>query len=329
MNGSGNTTTLLLPLAIILGLVTGHFLPTAGETLDAFIDPLVMGLLALLFFEVRFAPLREASRHLGFLSIAWVTNFILIPILGWGIASLFFGQEPALFAGLLLYFLFPCTDWFLAFTRIAKGDVALGSVLIPINLISQLLLFPTYLSLFIGLQTSFDLIGIWGTLAEWFLLPFLGAMLLRFLLSGALPIARFRPIIRFAGSVIPWVLSALVLCIFSSHASQLTAHPGAFPLILLAVFLFFVLTWILGQLLALRFRLAQPQRVLLAMTTTARNSPLMLGLATIALPNQPLVYAALIIGMLVEFPHLTIISRLLLRKDTRIKTSPRNPITSI
>ena len=329
MNGSGNTTTLLLPLAIILGLVTGHFLPTAGETLDAFIDPLVMGLLALLFFEIRFAPLREASRHLGFLSIAWVTNFILIPILGWGIASLFFGQEPALFAGLLLYFLFPCTDWFLAFTRIAKGDVALGSVLIPINLISQLLLFPTYLSLFIGLQTSFDLIGIWGTLAEWFLLPFLGAMLLRFLLSGALPIARFRPIIRFAGSVIPWVLSALVLCIFSSHASQLTAHPGAFPLILLAVFLFFVLTWILGQLLALRFRLAQPQRVLLAMTTTARNSPLMLGLATIALPNQPLVYAALIIGMLVEFPHLTIISRLLLRKDTRIKTSPRNPITSI
>ena len=329
MNGSGNTTTLLLPLAIILGLVTGHFLPASGETLDAFIDPLVMGLLALLFFEIRFAPLREASCHLGFLSIAWVANFILIPILGWGIASLFFGQEPALFAGLLLYFLFPCTDWFLAFTRIAKGDVALGSVLIPINLISQLLLFPIYLSLFIGLQTTFDLLGMWGTLVRWFLFPFLGAMILRRILSKALPTARFERVTNLPGSIVPWLLSALVLCIFSSHASQLTAHPGAFPLILLAVFLFFVLTWILGQLLALRFRLAQPQRVLLAMTTTARNSPLMLGLATIALPNQPLVYAALIIGMLVEFPHLTIISRLLLRKDTRIKTSPSNPITSI
>lgn len=329
MNGSGNTTTLLLPLAIILGLVTGHFLPASGETLDAFIDPLVMGLLALLFFEIRFAPLREASRHLGFLSIAWIANFILIPVLGWAIASLFFGQEPALFAGLLLYFLFPCTDWFLAFTRIAKGDVALGSVLIPINLISQLLLFPAYLSLFIGLQTNFDLIGIWGTLVEWFLLPFLGAMLLRILLSRAFPIARVERITCLAGSLVPWVLSGLVLCIFSSHAPKLTTNPTAFPLILLAVFLFFVLTWILGQLLAWRFRLAHPHRVLLAMTTTARNSPLMLGLATIALPNQPLVYAALIIGMLVEFPHLTIISRLLLRKDTRIKTSPSNPITSI
>jgi len=329
MNGSGNTTTLLLPLAIILGLVIGHFLPTAGETLDAFIDPLVLGLLALLFFEVRFAPLREASRHLGFLSIAWVTNFILIPILGWGIASLFFGQEPALFAGLLLYFLFPCTDWFLAFTRIAKGDVALGSVLIPINLISQLLLFPIYLSLFIGLQTTFDLLGMWGTLVRWFLFPFLGAMLLRRILSKALPTARFERVTYLTGSIVPWLLSALVLCIFSSHAPKLTTNPTAFPLILLAVFLFFVLTWILGQLLAWRFRLGHPHRVLLAMTTTARNSPLMLGLATIVLPDQPLVYAALIIGMLVEFPHLTILSRLFLRKESRIRASPSNSISTI
>ena len=329
MTKACSCTFALLPLAIVIGLGIGHFLPASGKTLDALIDPLVLGLLALIFFEVRFAPLREASRHLSFLSLAWIANFIIIPVLGWAIATLFFGQEPALFTGLLLYFLFPCTDWFLAFTRIAKGDVALGSVLIPINLISQLLLFPVYLSLFIGLQTSFDLIGIWGTLAEWFLLPFLGAMLLRLLLSKAFSIARFERITGFAGSVVPWALSALVLCIFSSHASQLTAQPGAFPLILLAVFLFFVLTWILGQVIAWRFRLDHAQQVLLAMTTTARNSPLMLGLATIILPNQPIVYAALIIGMLVEFPHLTILSRLFLRKESHIKASPDNPITTV
>ena len=329
MSKACSCTSALLALAILIGLGIGHFLPASGKTLDALIDPLVLGLLALIFFEVRYAPLRQASRHLSFLSLAWIANFIIIPVLGWAIATLFFGQEPALFTGLLLYFLFPCTDWFLAFTRIAKGDVALGSVLIPINLISQLLLFPVYLSLFIGLQTTFDLLGMWGTLVRWFLFPFLGAMILRRILSKALPTARFERVTNLPGSIVPWLLSALVLCIFSSHASQLTAHPGAFPLILLAVFLFFVLTWILGQLLALRFRLAQPPRVLLAMTTTARNSPLMLGLATIALPNQPLVYAALIIGMLVEFPHLTILSRLFLRKESRIRASPSNSISTI
>ena len=38
------------------------------------------------------------------------------------------------------------------------------------------------------------------------------------------------------------------------------------------------------------------------------------------MPDQPLIYAAIIIGMLVEFPHLTALSYLLLRKK-----SPANP----
>lgn len=321
-----NITSSLLPLAILLGLGFGHFLPTFGKSLGTLTDPLVLCLLALLFLEVQLGSFRGASHHLGFLSLAWVTNFIFIPVLGWGIASLFFGSEPALFAGLLLYLLFPCTDWFLAFTRIAKGDTALGSFLIPINLISQLLLFPIYVSLFIGLQTTFDLLEMWGTLFRWFLLPFLGAMLLRLLLSRALTNARFEPIPHLAGSVVPWLLSILVFCIFSSHATKLTAHPTAFPLIMIAVFLFFVLTWLLSEFLAWRFRLGRPQHVLLAMTTAARNSPLILGLATIALPNQPLVYAALIIGMLVEFPHLTVLSRLLVRSESLFMHSPGNSV---
>ena len=52
------------------------------------------------------------------------------------------------------------------------------------------------------------------------------------------------------------------------------------------------------------------------MTTAARNAPLMLGLTTAAFPEQPLIYAALIIGMLVEFPHLTALKHLLLRSNT-------------
>ena len=54
------------------------------------------------------------------------------------------------------------------------------------------------------------------------------------------------------GTAVPWVLAALVLCIFSSNASELTKHPSAvFPLILLAVFLFFLLTWLCGEFFGL------------------------------------------------------------------------------
>lgn len=70
-----------------------------------------------------------------------------------------------------------------------------------------------------------------------------------------------------------------------------------------------------------------------APTTAARNAPLMLGLTTAAFPDQPLIYAALVIGMLVEFSHLTALKHLLLRKKggsasppSTVSTSPiRNP----
>ena len=209
----------------------------------------------------------------------------------------------------------------------AGGDVALGSVLIPINLISQLLLFPIYIALFIGSDTSLDFIGIGITFGQWFLIPLLLAMLVRFLLSKVLGTDRFEPIPSLVGSSVPWMLSALVFCIFSFHTPQLVIHSQTFPFILLAVFLFFVLTWLMGEFFARSFRLSRPKHVLFSMTTTARNSPLVLGLATIALPDQPLVYAALIIGMLVEFPHLTLLSRFLSRPRNRINPSEGNPVT--
>lgn len=323
----GNALSILLPLAILLGIGTGKFLSSIGERLGGLIDPLVLSLLALMFFEVRFAPLRKASNHWGFLSLTWLINFILIPVLGWGLASLFFGSQPALFAGLLLYFLFPCTDWFLAFTRIAKGDIALGSVLIPINLISQLLLFPVYLSIFFGSQISLDLMETWRTFGQWFLFPLVAAVSFRFLLSKVLSTDRFEPIPLYIGSLVPWVLSLLVFSIFACHTTQLIENPSILLPVLLAVFMFFVLTWLVGEFFAKRFQLARPQHVLLSITTTARNSPLMLGLATIALPDQPLVYAVLIIGMLVEFPHLTLLSRLLLRQDRSVSPSGGYPVT--
>ena len=317
----GTVLTVLLPSAMLLGLGFGTLFHGSGEELGVLIDPLVLTLLTLIFFEVRFARLRIASDQLTFLFLAWVTNFILIPILSWGLASSFFSDQPALFTGLFLYLLFPCTDWFLAFTRIAKGDVPLGSILIPINLISQLFFFPIYLAMFISSETSFEVVDTWRMFWQWFLIPFLGGFLIRFILSSVLSSDRLKSVTTFAGSLIPWFLSALVFCIFSCHTLELAAYSSTFPFILLAIFLFFFATWLMGEFFKRFFRFTGPQHTLFAMTTTARNSPLMLGLATIALPDQPMIYAVLIIGMLVEFPHLTFLSRIVLVPNNSLTTS--------
>ena len=324
----GNITPLLLPVSILFGFALGTFLPGISQSTNPWIDPLVLTLLFILFFEIRFDPIPEISENRSFICLVWVTNFLIVPLFAWGIATLFFKGQPALFAGLLLYMLFPCTDWFLAFTRIAKGDVALGSVLMPINLISQLLLFPVYVSFFIGLQSDFNLSSIWPTFGQWFLLPFISAMVIRYLISRFFSPPRLDFFLKSSGTAIPWVLAGLVFCIFSAHTSQLLSYPRVFALVLLAVFLFFLFTWFIGEFLARRFQLTRPQHVLLAMTTTARNSPLMLGLATIVLPNQPMVYAVLILGMLVEFPHLTLLSNLFKRRAQLSPSSLNNTATT-
>jgi len=287
-----------------------------------FVDPLILALVSLLFFEISFVKLLEAKKHLRFLSIAWVANFILIPLIGWGIASLFLSGKPLLYTGLLIYFIAPCTDWFLGFTRLAQGNTALGSVLLPVNLITQLLLFPVYLALFAGKEADLDLASVGNTLWQWFFMPFIGAVATHQILKRIMPGDLFAQILRFANSLVPIVIAALVLCIFSGNIGTMVENATAFLVILAAVFIFFVATWFLGGFLSRRFKLAYPEHALLTMTTAARNAPLMLGLTTAVFPGQPLIYAALIIGMLVEFPHLTALKHLLLRQYSVFPSPP-------
>ena len=305
----------LLPGAIAAGLILGSCLPGMGPSLGSLADPLLFGLLALLFLEVRFKPLFRARRNVRFLVLAWCANFVLIPLLGWGIASLFFPRTSPLFAGLLLYFLFPCTDWFLGFTRMAKGDVSLGTVVLPLNLITQLVLFPVYLGFISSVNADTGSSGLQGTLTQWFLLPLGCALLVRFLLSRLAALKAFRRGESFSGKLVPWVIAAVVVCLFAENTTTLAANPFAFVKILFAVSLFFLFSYAIGEVLARRFRLPYEQHALLAMTTAARNAPLILGLTMVALPDEPLIHAALIIGLLVEFPHLIVLVRLFSRKE--------------
>ena len=318
-------TTLLLLAAIVLGSAIGSLAPERGAALSTWTDPVILVLVSLLFFEVRFEALARAAGHWRFLALAWVANFVLIPVIGYGIASLFLSGQPLLLTGLLIYFMAPCTDWFLGFTRMARGNVGLGSVLLPLNLISQLLLYPVYLGLFTAHAAGTDMGSLFASLWQWFLLPFAGAVVAHQVLRLLLPAAVFERLLRLAGALVPVVIAALIICIFAGNIGTILENPGAFGLILAAVFIFFVCTWFLGELLSRRARLAYPEHALLTMTTAARNAPLMLGVTAAALPDQPLIYAALIIGMLVEFPHLTALRHLLLRRAPHSPDAPPAP----
>ena len=369
---------LLMLAAIATGAAIGHWAPGTGQWLGDHVDPTLLTLVGLLFFGVRFDELRHVPRNLPFLALALGVNFLLVPAIGHGVARLFMADHPLMMVGLTIYFMSPCTDWFLGFTRFSGGNVALGTTLIPLNMLTQLLLYPVFLQLFAtgaaapagpamshGLEPGL----IAETLQQWFLLLLLLAiglhLLLRVLLSqtstrsarltstaGSATIAhtevpantdavvnlkntgRFERPIGFAGPVraVPfrlpafdtvlaladratlWVLALLVMQIFAGNIETILGHASVFAQLLGAVFVFFVLTALLGEGVSRLAHLKHPEHALLTMTIAARNAPLMLAVTLTALPGQPLIYAALIIGMLLEFPHLTILQRLLVRQ---------------
>lgn len=317
-------TSTLLVVAIIAGSLIGHFRPEAGAWLGDRVDHTLLTLVSLLFFGVRFGALVQAVGQMRFLIIPLLANFVLVPLIGYGVASLFLSGHPLFMVGLIIYFISPCTDWFLGFTRLSGGNVALGTTLIPLNMIAQLLLYPVYLQLFTRHLVQVEAGTLGDTLLNWFLVPLAIAVVLhqggRWLLGKA----RFTRVLQVADQATPWVIALLVLEIFAANIPVILAHRGVFAWVLLAVFVFFVLTFLLGEGISRLFRLRYPEHALLTMTIAARNAPLMLAVTMAALPNQPLVYAALVIGMLVEFPHLTALRRLLLA--TRRRRDSQHPL---
>ncbi|MEM7075254.1 MAG: arsenic resistance protein [Pseudomonadota bacterium] len=303
--------------AIILGSLLGLFDPDFGAGLSQGTDATLLIMLGLLFFEIRLKAFAVAASDLRFIALAWGANFLVVPVIGYAIASLFLSGQPLLFTGLLIYFLAPCTDWVLSFTRMARGDTALGAALLPINLVTQLLLFPVWLWLFAHPGNGLDRAAVADIVTQWFLLPFLSAQTLRLSLERLLPEHALQRVYGVAGALIPCVTAALVLQIFAGNIVTIAAHALILGTAGLAILCFFVATYALADMLARQTGLRYEQHALLAMTTAARNAPLMLALTAVALPGQPLIYTTLIVGMLVEFPHLIALKQLLLAKAAR------------
>ncbi|QNE48350.1 symporter [Glaciihabitans sp. INWT7] len=316
--GSASLTTLLFLGAILAGSLAGSIVPGSREVLGGVVDPLILLLVGSLFFTVRLDGLPALRRAPRTVLLALSMNFLLIPVIAFTLTLLLPGE--ALRIGVLIYCLFPCTDWFLGFTRMAAGETSIGAALIPLQMTLQLALYPVWLAVFTGHQVSSTIGAVAPALLTWFAVPAGAAIVARVFLLGAPPRVSRHRILGTVDRAIPFVISAVILCLFAANVETILHNLAGFAWVLLVVFLFFVATYVLGQTVGRVFRLRYPEHVLLTMTTSARNAPLMLAVTTVALPNQPVVYAAIILRMLIEFPHLTVITHLLRRRAPALTT---------
>ncbi|MFN3978777.1 MAG: arsenic resistance protein [Caldilinea sp.] len=298
--------------AVFVGLALGQ-VPVVAQNAANLILPLLMLMLTGVFLHV---PLRNFKNAFQFRDVAIASlmiNFAWTPLFAWLLGWLFLSDQPALWVGFLMLMVTPCTDWYLVFTGISKGNLLLSTALLPVNLVLQLLLLPVYLLVFAGAVFPLDLKLILESIALVLLLPFFLANVLRYL------IVRYRSDSWLEQSVLPSVqpaqivvLALAIVAVFASEGQAIVQRPQELLQLLLPILLFFGGNLALAVVVSKWLKSNFANFVSLSYTTLARNSPIALAIAVVAFPNEPLVALALVIGPLIELPVLALISQVLL-----------------
>jgi ACR3 family arsenite transporter len=268
--------------AITIGLIVGVVAPSLGAAVEALLWPSLAALLYVTFTQVPLNHLPEAFRDSRFMAAILLSNFILVPLLVW-VLLLVVPDQPAVRLGVLLVLLVPCTDWFITFTHLARGDTRRAITVTPVNLLVQIALLPLYLWMFMG--ESFAEILSANRIVTVFVVLIGVPLALAFLTEvwSERRGARASVVERLAWFPVP----LLALVVFLIAASQVEAVAGSVSVlghVLLAFLLFLVGAAAIGIVVARLFSLPVPQARTLVFSVATRNSFVVLPFA-LALPT--------------------------------------------
>ena len=290
--------------AVIIGLLFSNIEIIAQNSaylINIFLCLMLFGL----FLEVPLNEIKDSFKNIKFTSTSLIINFIWTPLFGYFLGSLFLKGNVDVLIGFFMLILTPCTDWYLVFTKLAKGDLTLSLSILPINLVLQIILLPIYLVIFFSSANTMDYTQLAYSLLIVIIIPFLAAQIVKFILNDNL---KEKASEVFTNLQI-WFLALAVFCIFASQGELLFTNLDSVVKIFIPLIIFFIANTIIDLLLSEKINFTYQEYASLTMTTLARNSPLALAIAINSFPGHELISIALVIGPLIELPVLYIVSR--------------------
>jgi ACR3 family arsenite transporter len=299
--------------SIVVGAVVGLLLPPVARPLEAVINPLLGLLLFATFLGVPFTAIGRAFSDWRFLTVVLVLNFVVVPVVVFGLSRLV-AADQAILLGVLLVLLTPCVDYVIVFAGLAGGDRSRLLAATPLLMLLQIALLPLFLALFAGGEAlaAFDPLPFVEAFVLLIVLP-LGLAALTQVLAAKLPLA--QAVEREApAAMVPLMMLTLATVV----ASQISGVGDALGRLLLTVPLFIAFAAIvapLGALLARTARLDLSGRRAVTFSGVTRNSLVVLPLA-LALPADfaltPLVVVTqTMVELLVMVAMVAIVPRLI------------------